>query len=41
MLVRKYLELLLYLGLSVCATIFVKKSVDEYIEGNTGYSETH
>ena len=41
MLVRNYLELLLYLGLSVCATIFVKKSVDEYIEGNTGYSETH
>ena len=39
--VRKLLELLLYLGLFACASIFVKKSVDEYIEGNTGYSEIH
>ena len=39
--VRKCFDLLLYLGLFACAIIFVKKSTEEFMEGNTAYSEKH
>ena len=39
--VRKCFDLLLFLGLFACAIIFVKKSTEELMEGNTAYSEKH
>ena len=41
MTVKKLLVLLIYLGLFSVALIFVKQSVQEYLEETTGYTVTH